>query len=564
MTMTRGRTSLWVSLAVLGLLVLASFWLGVNRIFQVDEVQYAALARLRATGRMDPYVTSVPFLLIGPLTWIAGAARDSAEVLVYLRMPFVALMWVNALLMVKAAGFRLRSIAGLYALLLVSTLAPMWDYGFEIRHDVLLVTASLGLWCLVRTRRQGPGTRLFLAGALGGLMQIIAFKGFMFALPLLGLGLVLARPWGRRQLPGLVALMVAGLAAGLLLGRVAHGLAGTWAMAWAAFKDSGGMAANTVERFEPWATVARLLSQAPLLACGALAALCAPFLAPALQKPRDLLDAPWFPEWCFALICLVMFFANPTPFPYNLLHLVPALAILLFRFREPFAAGLTALGPTARGLVVVALVLLHGLPWAQATWRHFDMNNDRQCEVIHCAEALTDPALHRVFDGAGLVSCRNPVGAHWLIHTFTIQHFLDGSWPSVRSMLAQNATPVILPNYRTAWLPKEDQNFIKTHYVALAADFQVLGAVLEPGTHAWEALAEGRYQVELAASPTPNPVQFGLDGREAQPGIIFIGKGEHHFQIPAGCFLRVAWVGPHLQRLPDLSPAPHPLFVNWY
>ncbi len=564
MAMTKGRTFLWVSLVLLGLLVLASLWLGANRIFQVDEVQYAALARLRATGHTVPYVTSVPFILIGPLTWIAGAARDSAEVLVYLRMPFVALMWVNALLIVKAAGFRLRSSAGLCALLLASTLAPMWDYGFEIRHDVPLVTATLGLWCLVRTPRMAPRVRLFLAGAVGGLMQIIAFKGFMFALPLLGLGLLLARPRGRRQPLELVAVVLAGLAAGLLLGRIAHGLAGTWAMAWATFKDSGGVATNTVERFQPWSTLARLLAQAPLLACGALAVMFAPFLAPAVEKPRDLLEAPWFPEWCFAIICLAMFFANPTPFPYNLLHLVPALAILLLRFREPFLLGLAAMALPARSLVLGCLLLLHGLPWAQATWRHFEMDNDRQCAVIQFAEALTDPNAHRVFDGAGLVSCREPVGAHWLIHTFTIQHFRDGSWPSVRSLLASNPTPVILPNYRISWLPKEDQDFIKVHYVALAADFQVLGAVLQSGTGTWEALAEGRYQVDLSAGPTRDPAPFALDGREEKPGICFITKGEHQFQVPVDHLLRVAWVGPRLQSLPELGPAPRPLFVNWY
>jgi len=55
-----------------------------------------------STGRTT-YVPQVPFILLGPLTWMAGLAHDSVEVLVFLRMPFVVLMWVNALLMVKAA-----------------------------------------------------------------------------------------------------------------------------------------------------------------------------------------------------------------------------------------------------------------------------------------------------------------------------------------------------------------------------------------------------------------------------------------------------------------------------
>jgi hypothetical protein len=169
------RASLWTIIGLLAILGTASLWLGVNRIFQVDEVQYAAIARFVASGRLVPYVQSIPLILVGPITWLAGRATNSMDVLVYLRLPFVALMWVNALLLVKGLGLRIRSREGLVALLLAATLAPMWDYGFEIRHDVPMVTACLGLWCLIRTDRLAPGVRLLLAGAAGGAAQLIAF-----------------------------------------------------------------------------------------------------------------------------------------------------------------------------------------------------------------------------------------------------------------------------------------------------------------------------------------------------------------------------------------------------
>ena len=562
--MNKERTTLVWGLGLLGLLVAASFWLGVNRIFQVDEVLYAALARFMATGRTAAFVPNVPIILIGPLTWIAGAARDSAEVLIWVRMPFVILMWVNALLMVKAAGFRLRSKAGLGALLLAATLAPMWDYGFEIRHDVPLVTATLALFCLVRSERLSLRPRLFLAALLGGLMQMIAFKGFMFAMPLLALGVLLARPRGARQVLEALGVIMAGVALGLLLGRIVFGLSGTWPLAWGAFKTTSRMASTTVERFAPWATLLRLLNEMPLLACAALAAMVAPWLGAREATLRERLAAPWFPAWCFAALCVAMLFANPTPFAYNLIHLVPALYVLALALREPLSRGLTALSAPMRALVIGTLVLLHGLPWAVATSRHFQMDNDRQCTVIAAAEAMTDPALHRVFDGAGLVSCRDPLGEHWLIHSFTIQNFVNGTWPTVRAMLARNPTPVILPNYRTSWLPKDDQTFIGTHYCALAEDFLVLGGIMESGPGTWQALAEGRYQLDLAGPPATNPAVIGVDGRQVPPGLLNLTKGEHRFQVPPGHRLRVAWVGPRLSALPLLGAAPHPLFINWY
>jgi len=556
-------TSARIGPVLLAGLVLASVWLGVNRIFQVDEVLYAALAKFMASGRMA-YVPNVPLILLGPLTWLAGAAHDSMDVLIYLRMPFVALFWANAILVVKGGGLKLRSREGLYALLLVATLAPMWDYGFEIRHDVPLLTMTLVLWWLVRARRPAPPVRLFLAGVAAGLMELIAFKGFIFAVPMVALGLYLAHPERVRRGLAYLGLAILGAALALAMGRAAHGLAGTWSLAWSGFQDTSRFAASTVTRFSPWNTLARAVTEAPLAFCGGLAVLAVPFVPARGWQRRDLLDLPWFPEWCFAAICLVLFFANPTPFPYNLIHLFPAFLVLLLQLREPLRQGLAALAPAPRKALVGALLLLHILPWTLATSRHFAMDNERQGVVIALAEAMTDPAQHGVFDGSGLVSCRNPPGPHWLLHTFTIAHFRDGSWPSLRSLLARNPTPVILPNYRTEWLPAEDQTFIRTHYLPLAEDICVLGTLLGAGAASWEALAQGRYQLDFSTPTTASQGRFEVDGKPVEPGIVTLTKGDHTFKVPEGRQLRVAWLGPRLQGLPPLGPASRPLFVNWY
>ncbi len=555
---------LWGGVASFAFIFGLSIYLGIHRIFQVDEVLYSSLARFMATGKMAQFVPNVPIILVGPLTWIAGAAKDGVGVLIAMRLPFVALMWVNAFLMVKATGQRLRSRGGVVTLFLASTLAPMWDYGFEIRHDVPLVTVTLALWCLLKTEKPGFPLRMLLGGVLAACMQLIAFKGFLYALPMLGLGIYMVRPKNLKTWFTCLSMILVGIAGGLLLGRLIHGVVGTWDLAWKGFQAGTAFAANGVERFSPWSTLLRGFTEAPLLACAGVGVLLAPFFQPSVRTIRVLVEADWFPEWAFAVLCFALLLINPTPFPYNLIHVVPAFFIAVLRFREPILEAILSLASPVRQAVLGCLLLLHGLTWSIATARHLNMDNDRQVDVIRTSEKLTDPSLHRVFDGSGLVPTRSPIGEKWIIHSFTIRHYMDGSWPTVRSLLAKNPTPVILPNYRTNWLPKEDQAFIGTHYVFLAEDFMVLGTIRGSGSSSWEVLADGRYMMTVLPEGAETGKAIEIDGRRIDPGICSFTRGVHSLQVPEGFRIQIVWLGPHLQTIPALGPAPHPLFVNWY
>ena len=557
------RVGIWLGLGFLALLVGFSFYLGVNRIFQVDEVQYTFEARLLATGKAAQYSISAPVFLLGPLTWLAGAARNSVEVLVWLRMPFVVLMWINVALLVKGAGFRLRSREGLGALLLAATLAPMWDYGFEIRHDVLLLTGILGMWCLVRQARLSLAARFGLLGFLAAFLQFIAFKSFIFSIPLLIILGLQGRSRPARAWLGLVLALACGLAAGYLAGRGISVLGGTWTI----FRNDQGASlqkALGVERMPGWPTVQRLLDEAPLLAYAGLVALFAPFKFNGSFHLMEFLDREGTAEWVFALAALTALVMNPTPYPYNLILLVPPFFLLVAAFRRPFRDIMESLPAGARHASLAFLLLLHGLPWAVATYRHLEKSNEDQCAVIRLAEAMTDPRLHRVFDGAGLVSTRDPIGFNWLVHTLTYRNFANGVWPSVRASLAANPTPVILPNYRMDLLSQEDRAYLHEHYLNLNPNFMVLGGVLEAGSDPWTSLAEGRYHLDMVPEYHAGDRQLLLDGKAVKDGVYTIGKGDHQFQVPPGHRMQVTWLGPNLTEIPVVESSGRPLFVNWY
>lgn len=552
---------LWTYLGLFFLMVLVyiSWQLGQDRIIQVDEAQNAMQARLLATGKLHEFMFAAPFMLLGPMTWIARAAKSSAELFHSLRLLFTLLFWVNLLLMTKAAGVRLRSWPGLVLLLFACTIEPLWDYGFEIRHDNLLLACVLGLWLLVRPGEERSPWMAFWPGFLAAVSHFIAFKAFCFWIPLLLLHL-----WwtyvARREF-----LRTAGwLGLGMLLGfGLAWGLQLSSGIAFMGINQYKGLAQVSVntERFAPWATLSRMIYQAPLMVAAGLVLL----VRPLCRVRREgwgffLRDLECVPEWTFLCLCTLVLLVNPTPFPYNLVLLVPAIFIGAAR------AGLKLVPVLASRrytwILVPVLAGLHFLPWLYWNARHFRMTNWRQVEVMRMAESLTDPAKHRVFDGSGLVPLRDPISRNWLLHTFTIQGFWNGEVKPLREQLAQVETPVFLTSYRTSWLPEEDWAFLRAHYRPLAMDMAVLGFVRNETAFTWEALATGRY--ELAVISPGGECRAWLDGQSVQPGILQLAKGPHAFRMEGCRASRLTWVGPSRKQEPMMNEASMPLFVNWY
>ena len=215
------------------LLVVYSLYLSLTRIYQVDEVQNVFMARVTALGAERQYYSNGSLFLLGPMAWIAGAAESSAAMFIGSRLLFFGVYWLNLSLLPLAAGLRLRSRAYLLALLGVATLAPLLDYGLEIRHDNVLLTLMLLAWLVLRRFRGQPELGFLLLGLLAGLMQFTAFKAMLYWLPMSAA--VLISPPVRLQSSRLrrLAWWFAGLAIAVLAARAAYSV-GT-GTAWEAY-----------------------------------------------------------------------------------------------------------------------------------------------------------------------------------------------------------------------------------------------------------------------------------------------------------------------------------------
>jgi hypothetical protein len=195
-----------------------------------------------------------------------------------------------------------------------------------------------------------------------------------------------------------------------------------------------------------------------------------------------------------------------------------------------------------------------------------DFLNYRQTTLMRMAEELTDAEKDPVYDGIGMVVSRRTIDFHWYLHSLNIKSFVSGPAPKVREMLAAQPAAVLIPSYRTDWLPKEDHDFIRSRYVPLADDFWVLGKELPAGGGEVEIFRPGRYWIAPPQGSDSADGAIGtVDGVALTTQPVELKTGIHRIATASECRLRVLWVGPKMARINPIGGRDHRLlFVNWY
>ena len=360
-TMTNLRMWKWAGVA--GLVLLAGFagYLSVNRIYQVDEAQNLFMIRVLGTHQASVYFTNGLLWMLGPLAWAAAGAQDAVSLFFLGRMVFLGIFVVNVWLTAVNVGVPLRSGRGLLALMGAATLAPLWDYGFEVRHDNLILLGLLTMWWLGRTRPRGVGSYIGL-GSLAVALVCVAFKAFAYVAPLSLAFLAFPPPGhreGRLRLLGAWAFGCA-LAGAMIL--LVYRFTGTGTLFLAGF-SSGMHASEGGARFAPSLALVRLLWQTPLLL-----GLWASSMVILVQRVREQGVAAlswdgWGPESLLGLGGLGLLLVNPTPFPYNLINLIPFVFLVSFRLLAEVMED--PLLPAGRVMIGGLLCFTHLVPFGQ-------------------------------------------------------------------------------------------------------------------------------------------------------------------------------------------------------
>ncbi len=541
---------------ILAGLVAASFHVALHRLYQVDELENAYCARILALGKQKQFMTSVSLFIL-PFMVFARAALSSAELMDRYRVIFFAVMWINVWLLARATRIRLMTPLGACVLLLAATLPPLWDYGYEVRHDNLLLMGSLVLWCLGKPAGVARRYTYVLLGALAVTLQFTAFKAFLYWVPLSGALLVFPHPAHRAQHSRLLLI-------GQWLAGAALALGCFYALyqalhLWDLYVSStfGGVATSAaVKRASHMDSITHLLRQAPLLIAAPFSVLFLVLQGLRSQGLRYISWAGAVPELLLALGALGIFFVNPTPFRYNL---VPLSGLLLVAGLRVLSDVGPALQNGALGAALVAVMVgCQLVPSAISGYRLFALTNDRQHTVTALAETMTDPEKDRVYAASGLVLTRDSVGYAWFLHTLLMKRFYDGTYPTVRATLAKQPASVFIPSYRTDWLHPSDRMYIAGHYLPLADDFWVLGQVLPSGGGVFECQHAGRYAITHGRDAQLVVDDQPLDASDVRE----FTRGTHHVESSTRFPTTMRWLGPNLKALPALPPGNHSTLFN--
>jgi hypothetical protein len=545
----------WLGLGLWAVtLVLIGLPLALGRHFQVDEYQNAYQARLLVSSGSTEFLTSPkPFMVL--LGYLSLPLETTEPILLTFRVIFFMLFVANFLLLGFGQPYFTTGPGRLATLAAAFTLFPLWKFGFEIRHDVLLLTGNLALYALSqRAVTSGLGRRGLLAGGIAVMWTILAaHKGFAYALPF-GMVLVAASSadswWQPRvALVRAGAFVLLGASVALLAAILLLSVSGTLDTTWEGVVRFGERL-DGARTFPGWPTLKAAIFESPLVF--GLAAAFVVLLAADLarSKPRLALT-PTRVTGVFFLWSLVVFFSNPQTYRYNILHVLPF----------AFFAGLDVinrvrLSDRRSGLVFAGALLCPALVmWIE--WRlndSYNQTNDYQQSYISAAEAMTAPD-ETVLDGVGFVLTRMPPDPHWQLHSSFMRDYRKGRRTSFSDIMRKGGSPVIITNYRWRWLPRRDKVTRSRMYVQIGKYFWVLGSKLSKPTGEFQIYRRGRYFVKPHKADSLGALTID-DSAIPGNGIKFLDEGEHRYAAAPKGGIVVHWLGPTLDKTPILKSPP--------
>lgn len=523
-----------------------------GRHFHVDEFQVAynaALSGVHHTPGDANFITPV----VVCLGWLLGLLHSTRAMLGALRLCFFALFLLNLIACAWAQRYFTSRWGRLAVLVGATFFHPLWLNGFEIRQDVLVVGGSIFLYGLAQRlvdTTATPSRWWFVAGGVvSALMQTNSIKAVVYWLPfatvVVGIGVWRARASADARRARPVLGFFAGFAAGVVLTLVVLAATGRLSPYRAGFATFFGSVGDA-NRFSPTPELLRLAFSSPLVFGFALVDVMLVALAVARRScsGRSWVTAIFL---CWALVAVYL---NPSPYPYNFVHVLPFVffAALDAVARVELAGAKSSIGTTLALGIVTLLIFVRSFTRDPFLTR----SNEGQLSYIQAAEALTSPD-DTVLDAVGLVLTRRPPHADWMLHSQWMAAYRTGRRKQFADIMAERPSPVIIDNYRWTWLSDADLQARNDRYVRVDTRMFVLGRKLSGTSGEFVIHRAGRYRVDARPEALRRIL---IDGRTVpEGGIVEMGVGPHTYEGVDARGAVIHWIGPNgLDRLPQTLP----------
>jgi hypothetical protein len=456
------------------------------RAFDRDEFQHLYTAWMMSVGLQPERDFELAGTYVPLLDGLRVAFRlfPNSVAPLFLARAGILLLGVSVLGLVYAVGRRLTSSrpAALLAVLWVTFYAEFIRRIGDIRSDVLNVLCVLAaLYFLLAGAGRRPA---ILAGLALGFGLVSSPKVSVALGPLMLAGFLLyGRVFLRR------ALELLGAAAAVVLAYLLYlGASGLWEpnrRAFARFAEVATWGPTRVSPLPALEESARTNIAFVLvwLVCLALA------LGPGRWRGSGRLSAV---VALFAALYPVLYFvANPVFYAYNFVDVVPIAALAI----PAAAAGREERRGPAIARLACLLALLFAIAGGTATRWSLARGNALQLRYLDYIRAAIRPD-ERVFDLQGThLFRRGPY--HWHLIAIELPFYKTGKWFSIPEELRRFRVSLIVRTYRLHWLPKEDWDFVQSHYVWAEPLLMFPGHLFQARdgrSQSFEILVEGEYR----------------------------------------------------------------------
>ena len=252
---------------------------------------------------------------------------------------------------------------------------------------------------------------------------------------------------------------------------------------------------------------------------------------------------------------LLYLLANPYPYPYLHVGVLPALAVVA---GMGAAHGLELLRDrsTPTAVVTVAIVGLAAAQYSSRILAKAKDTHEVQVALMEALHEVTGPG-DAVFDAVGLYLRPHGAYAGVIPHNIAAE-YRRGDYPSLIDDMRARQTVATMYNYRTAvYLPPAERRFMEEHFVHYAGNLFVMGVDLSrsvPGeVRRFEVLKERAFKFTGPAG------SLEVDGRSFQAGVLT--RGEHSLRIVGPTAGGALLMDPPGERMARAAPAK--IYVNF-